>query len=202
MLQDARSLSGALLFTLLLFLSSCVNLRKDARGEVRGNAQRPLVSITDSKKLAVLSPSCMKSSIESLQLFTGRYGDQVFSAQVYSVADSQGVSMSFFNEMGIELAQLGYRTDGLSFRSAYLPDSVRAEYILADFQNCYYDAEELKRHYEAVGLSFTCISQKDREYRQIADGSIIIEEIEKAEGRISLTNRLRSYSYELKELGE
>ncbi len=203
MLRDARSLSGPLLFafTLLLFLSSCASFRKHGQGDTR-DAQRPAVSVTDSKKIEVLPPSCMDGQLDCLQLFTARFGDQAFSAQTYSIADSQGVSMSLLNEMGMELGQLSYGADGLSFQSAYLPDSVRAEYILADFQNCYYDAEALKRHYEAAGLSFTCSRQEGREYRQIADGGIIIEEIVKSAGRVSLTNRLRSYSYELKELGE
>ena len=171
-----------------------------------GSAART-VYVTDTKAVSLLPPECMAGSLDTLQLLTGSYGPQHFSFQAYTRADADGISMTLLNEMGITVATLSYTKDGTNFQSAYLPDSIREEYMLLDFQNAYYDADALRDHYAANGLRFERSRESGRDYRRIYDGRKLIEEIITEENtaagtRLSVQNRLRSYRYELAELTE
>ena len=207
--------SAALLCSVLLLCTSCASFSGSKRhqGSAR-TAAIPAVYITDTKAVSLLPPSAMAGSLDGIQLFTGSYGTQRFSFQAYTRADGEGISMTLLNEMGITLATFSYSKDGTNFQSAYLPDSIRAEYMLMDFQNCYYDADALRDHYAAAGLRFACSREAGREYRRIFDGGHagsrqdgtdgplhLIEEIireKTAEGeRLTIQNSLRSYRYEL-----
>ena len=209
--------SGVLLCTAVLLLSACAGSpgrNGSSRGSMRqGSPDAPrssgstagTVYITDTKTVSLLPPECMAGSLAALQLFTGSYGPQTFAFQAYSRADADGISMTLLNEMGITVATLSYTKDGTNFQSAYLPDSIRAEYMLLDFQNAYYDADALRNHYAANGLRFACSQEGGREYRRIYDGRKLIEEITIEENtaagtRLSVQNYLRSYHYELTEL--
>lgn len=231
----AGPLSGAFLCTALLLCASCASSpdgNRSSAGRKRHSRQdrtaaSPAVYITDSKTVSLLPPECMEGSLNTLQLFTGSYGTQRFSFQAYTRADAEGLSMTLLNEMGITVATLSYTKDGTNFQSAYMPSSIRAEYMLLDFQNCYYDADALRDHYAANGLRFECWQEGGREYRRIYDGSdsgtrgsrqdgsaetaevpeVPIEEIIREKpgqqgASVRVVNKLRSYRYELLELEE
>ena len=211
--------SGVLLCTALLLCASCAgspgrngssrgSMRQGGRDAPRssGSAART-VYVTDTKAVSLLPPSCMAGSMDTFQLLTGSYGTQHFALQAYTRADADGISMTLLNEMGITVATLSYTKDGTNFQSAYLPDSIRAEYMLLDFQNACYDASALRDHYAASGLRFERSREGGRDYRRIYDGRKLIEEIITEENtaagtRLSVQNRLRSYRYELAELTE
>lgn len=211
--------SGVLLCTALLLCASCAGspgrngssrdrTRQGGRDAPRssGSAART-VYVTDTKAVSLLPPECMAGSMDAFQLLTGSYGTQHFALQAYTRADADGISMTLLNEMGITVATLSYTKDGTNFQSAYMPDSIRAEYMLLDFQNAYYDADALRDHYAASGLRFERSAGDAGEHRYIYDGRTLIEEIVTAtagrEGTsVTVTNRLRSYRYELAELTE
>lgn len=211
--------SGILLCTALLLCASCAGLpgrngssrdsmRQDGPDAPRsGNPAAGAVYVTDTKTVSLLPPECMAGSMDAFQLFTGSYGPQHFALQAYTRADADGISMTLLNEMGITVATLSYTKDGTNFQSAYMPDSIREEYLLLDFQNAYYDAGALRNHYAASGLRFERSREGGRDYRRIYDGRKLIEEIITEENtaagtRLSVQNRLRSYRYELAELTE
>lgn len=211
--------SGVLLCTAVLLLSACAGSpgrKGSSRDRTRqggrdapwssSSAARP-VYVTDTKAVSLLPPSCMAGSMDTFQLLTGSYGTQHFALQAYTRADADGISMTLLNEMGITVATLSYTKDGTNFQSAYMPDNIREEYLLLDFQNAYYDADALRDHYAANGLRFERSREGGRDYRRIYDGRKLIEEIITEENtaagtRLSVQNRLRSYRYELTELEE
>lgn len=211
--------SGVLLCTVVLLLSACAGSpgrNGSSRGSMRqggpdvprsGNSAADAVYVTDTKTVSLLPPECMAGSMDTFQLLTGSYGTQHFALQAYTRADADGISMTLLNEMGITVATLSYTKDGTNFQSAYMPDSIRAEYMLLDFQNAYYDADVLRDHYAANGLRFERSREGGRDYRRIYDSRKLIEEIITEENtaagtRLSVQNRLRSYRYELAELEE
>jgi hypothetical protein len=136
--------------------------------------------------------------LDSIQFFSGSFGESTFSALVYLQADREGLSMTILNELGLDMGSLSYSGNRLSFSSPYFSKDIKAEYILLDFQNCYYDRQELERHYAASGLTFSWTSDGDRETRLIQDGGMPIEEIIKEGDSITIRNLLRSYRYELR----
>lgn len=210
--------SGVLLCTALLLCASCAGspgrngssrdrTRQGGQSAPRSSSAARTVYVTDTKAVSLLPPSCMAGSMDTFQLLTGSYGTQHFALQAYTRADADGISMTLLNEMGITVATLSYTKDGTNFQSAYMPDSIREEYMLLDFQNAYYDADALRDHYAANGLRFERSREGGRDYRRIYDGRKLIEEIITEENtaagtRLSVQNRLRSYRYELAELTE
>ncbi len=184
-------------YAVILSFSSCASTK---HGETAG--QFSPVYITDTKKISVLPPQYMDGELESLQFFSGSFKSHTFSSQVYIQADQEGVSMLLLNDLGVSMGTLSYSAEKLSFSSPYFPQNINAEYILADFQNTYYDTVALQKNYAAAGLAFYCKDEGNREWRRIQDGEYIIEEIEKDGQNVTITNRLRSYTYELKEIKE
>ena len=182
-----------LLFAATISLFSCSSLR----GNDKPESLSP-VYVTDDKPVSVLPPRCMKGSLDTMQLFTGSFGDKAFTAWAYIQADQEGLTMLFLNDMAIDMGTLSYRENTLSFSSPYIPKNIKAEYILLDIQNVYYDFDSLAELYDSAGLSFTSsVAEGNRTYL-LKDGDTIIEEIVSTGTVIRIQNFLRGYSYELK----
>ena len=108
--------------------------------------------------------------------------------------------MTLLNDLGIGMGTLRYDGAGLDFSSPYFPQSVKAEYILLDFQNAYYDAGALAAAYGAKGLSFVVSTEDGKEVRRVQDGGDTIEELVKDGESVTITNLLRGYRYELRKI--
>jgi len=71
----------------------------------------------------------------------------VFNA--WAKADETGIEMVLLNELGAHMAELTYRDGQVSFSSPVLPSSLlKPEYIVADFQLCFYSAPALRQALE------------------------------------------------------
>jgi hypothetical protein len=137
-----------------------------------------------------------------LQQIAGSYGGQEFLMNAWVQADESGINMSFFNSLGAGLGELSYSEGALSFSSPVFPPSLKAEYIVADFQFCFYRVDVLSRALKASGLILSAGRDEAgdgeyREFRRIFRGSALIIEIEKTPLRIRYTNHLRGYAYTL-----
>ena len=199
--QPMRKIPAFIALTLpfLLFASCATSGRKEGRGDRRVIP----VYITDSKAVTLLAPACMDGILDELQLFTGFFGEQSFSSLAYIQADQGGIGITLLNEMGMDMGSLSYDGKSLSFSSPYFPKDVRAEYIVLDIQNAYYELPALASLYDmAGGLSFSCELAGAKEIRRILDGNSIIEEIVKDSDAVSITNFLRGYRYELRKVEE
>lgn len=197
-LQPPRTFVMA--FAIIFFLSSCAGTRLRGRDV-------PSVYITDAKKVQLLPPRQMNGSLDELQFFSASFAGQGFCFQSYIQADKKGLSLTILNEMGMEMGDLRYTDSGLSFSSGYFPQSLKAEYMLMDLQNCYYDLDALKECYASAGLELSSSCSGSTETRLVKDGETVIEEItiERLENNaksIRLKNSLRSYSYEIRTMAE
>jgi hypothetical protein len=137
-----------------------------------------------------------------LQQISGSYGRQEFLMNVWVRADESGINMSLFNSLGVNLGELSYHEGGLSFSSPVFPASLKAEYIIADFQFCFYRIDLLSPALKAAGLTLS--SSRDetgeggwREFRRISQGAALLVEIEKTPVRVRYINHLRDYAYTL-----
>ncbi|MBQ4378961.1 MAG: DUF3261 domain-containing protein [Treponema sp.] len=170
------------------------------------------VYVTNSSKYTVLPPVFMAGKLDAFQQMSAKFGDKEFEMPVYVVADETQLSMTVLNEFGTTLAGLFYDGSVLEFNSAVFPKNMKAEYIVADFQFCLYDSEELKSALSKIGIDFTTekipgTDGKTTEIRTLKKGKKIISKItvisETAGNSISLIqyeNFLRGYSYTLKTL--
>ena len=160
------------------------------------------VYYSDSKCIQLLPTKAVSGPIDGAQRFEGTFGKTAFSGQVWVLANDTILSITFFNDFGTTIAELTYTNDSVAFASSVLDvEKVKAEYILADYQACFYPFEVLKENFEKSGFDF-------REQRNLAGDSNSFERILSENGKeimritrkaneIDLVNELRHYKYHI-----
>ena len=149
----------------------------------------------------------MNGSVDSLQKMTADFGkDNSFDFDVYVISDSSQLSMTILNEFGTTMASLFYDGLSLDFDSVIFPKQLKAEYIVADFQFCLYNVDDLKPALEKIGVNLEVTSEpagdEIAEVRTLSKKGKVISKITKTALSIKYENFLRGYSYILSEVGQ
>ena len=187
-MNDRKTVTFFLLFLGgLICFSSCAS-----RTSVRES--RFYAYLTNNSKYILLPAECIENPIDMAQQISVSYGGRDYFFAAWVKADEKGIDMTIFNEMGSTMGELSYRKGDISFSSPVFHQTTRAEYIVADFQICFYDAAALRQALENCGLSLES-SETDRRIYQ--KESLIIE-VEKSFGSVRFVNHLRGYTYTLK----
>lgn len=136
------------------------------------------------------------------QQITGNYGNREWVMDAWVQADDLQINMTLFNSFGGTLGDLSFRDGEIYFTSGVLPASLKPEYILADFQFCFYKPEALSPVLKDAGLTLVTerLAAEDggrREIRTVFDGKDRIIDIEKDSSLVKYTNHLRGYAYTL-----
>lgn len=169
---------------LLLLFSACATNK---------NTRSP-VFITNTASFALLPPDCIQKNLDMIQRISGTYGKNQFDVNAWVKADKTEIVMELLNDMGNSLGTLNYSGGGVRFTSSFFPKNLKAEYIVADFQLCFYKVEALR---SALG-KLILKTEKDfseTEKRFVYDNNNCIIEIEKNPDFIKYINHLRGYSY-------
>jgi hypothetical protein len=133
------------------------------------------------------------------QQISGTYGKQEFVMDAWVKADQDGIDMALFNSFGAGMGELGFQDGEVSFTSGIFPSSLPGEYIIADFQLCFYKAEAVRKNLAAAGLKFKRELQMEQvEVRGVFAGKKEIIRIEKNAETVKYVNFLRGYSYTLR----
>jgi len=181
-------LNGKKILILFFFcLCSC------ASNTVIENAS--FVWLTNSSKYFLLPTQYIEKPMDSHQFISAFFDGRNFQTNVWVKADETGVDMVFINEMGSTMGNLSFCGKTIFFSSSVFPKTLRPEYIIADFQLCFYNASAVRQEIESSGLVF----EETLTGRRILDGSgvIVIIEIIKTHNTVSLINHLRGYTYTL-----
>jgi len=141
----------------------------------------------------LLSAEHIETPIDNIQFVTVSYGTRNFQAIALVNADESGIEMTVMNEMGSNMAELIWRNGVTSFSSSIFPRTVKPEYIIADFQLCFYNFLALDNALQTIGL----ILKETGSGRQIIYQDVVIIEIKKSINMVIFTNHLRGYSYTL-----
>lgn len=165
------------------------------------------VYVTNTSKYAILPTTSMNGTVDSLQKMTANFGkDNSFDFDVYVISDSSQLSMTILNEFGTTMASLFYDGLSLDFDSVIFPKELKAEYIVADFQFCLYDVDDLKPALEKIGVNLEVASEpagdEIAEVRTLSKKGKVISKITKTALSIKYENFLRGYSYILSEVGQ
>ena len=149
----------------------------------------------------------MNGTVDSLQKMTANFGkDNSFDFDVYVISDSSQLSMTILNEFGTTMASLFYDGASLDFDSVIFPKQLKAEYIVADFQFCLYNVDDLKPALEKIGVNLEVTSEpagdEIAEVRTLSKKGKVISKITKTALSIKYENFLRGYSYILSEVGQ
>jgi hypothetical protein len=158
----------------------------------------PPVFVTNYAGFQLLPPSQCGAPLDMAQRISGKYGENEYAFTVWTLSDTTVLSMTLMNDMGGGIGELTYTGDAIKYTSNFTALPARPEYIAADFQFCFYDANALFAALEKCGLIFELNQEEQTEIRRISDNenSIIIE-IKKTNNVIYFTNFLRSYSYQI-----
>jgi hypothetical protein len=139
----------------------------------------------------LLPPENIENPLDMAQQISASYKDRDYFLNAWVKADEAGMEMTLLNELGANMGELSYRDGRVSFSSSVFPPSLKPEYIVADFQLCFYNASALRQALEDCGLSFEISGSS----RRIFQGKTVIIEIEKNQNTVRLINHLRGYTY-------
>jgi len=174
----------AFLTVLVFILGSCASLA----GE-----KRPYAYLTDNARYVLLPPGGIEKAMDSSQFISASYRDGEYYFYAWVRADETGMDMTMFNELGASMGDLSYRDGAVNLSSRVFPNSMKPEYIVADFQLCFYNPVLLRRALEKCGL----VLEMQGNTRRVLSGRKLITEIEKAHNAVRLVNHLRGYAYTL-----
>jgi len=128
------------------------------------------------------------------QYVSASFAGRDYYMNAWVKADVTGMEMVLLNELGANMGELLYRNGAVHFSSMVFPQSLKPEYIVADFQLCFYDPLLLKAALKKCGLVLEAGEGKRSIYR----GKSLLIEIEETADMVKLINHLRGYSYSLK----
>ena len=186
------------------------------------------VYYSDNRSVALLPTSAMTEKLDMPQHLRGEFTQQdgslkSFEGDSWVRANDTILSIMLFSGFGTTIAEITYGKDSVHFESSVMDvEKMKAEYVLADFQVCFYPYKALKDNFEAAGFVFeesrggsnggidggtidgTGASEKGPtlDYvRTLKDGNTLVLTAERKGKEITLVNSLRHYSYHI-TLGE
>ncbi|MCL1928067.1 MAG: DUF3261 domain-containing protein [Treponema sp.] len=154
---------------------------------------QPFVYLTNRSKYLLLPSENIKNPMDMIQHISASYRSKNYFFNAWVKADKTGMDMTILNELGTSMGDLSYRDGIVSFSSSVFPASVKPEYIVADYQLCFYDDLPLRRALENCGL----LLESTEVSRRVFQGKAVIIEIKKSSGVVQFVNHLRGYSYTL-----
>lgn len=145
----------------------------------------------------------MTSPIDMAQRLEGYFakpdGDtSSFSGDTWVRANDSILSINLFSSFGTTIAELTYDKDSVSLSSSFIDgEKMKAEYVLADFQVCFYPFEALKKNFEQSGFEFLEVSEGGNFERTLLENGSVILRVKKSGSEIDLVNDLRKYRYHI-----
>jgi hypothetical protein len=150
----------------------------------------------------LLPPEGIETPLDMAQRVSGYWGNREFIFDSWVQAGKTRMTMTFMNSFGADMGNLIFSGEGVSLTSAVFPPSLKPEYIVADFQFCFYRAEILARALKGIGLDLEISRQNtqngETETRLISGEGRRVIEIEKTRETVRYTNYPRGYSYTLR----
>lgn len=188
-------LKSGISLMLSIFLFACSST-------IRTTTEVP-VYITNSRAIYPLPPSDIKTPLDEAQLLEGTYGNQSFSLESWTIANDSLISISLFNSIGASFGSLFYSKDSLFFNSSFIKSKqIKPQYIVTDFQLCFYKTEPLQKMYSKHGLLFFEKIQKDTIIRGVIDQKDTIIKITRNPEMTLFKNHLRNYEYRIHHIKE
>ena len=166
------------------------------------------VYYSDTRSVALLPTTAMTEKLDMPQHLRGEFTQQdgsmkSFEGDSWVRANDSVLSIMLFSGFGTTIAEITYGKDSLHFESSVMDvEKMKAEYVLADFQVCFYPYKALKDNFEAAGFVFEEARGTAHDFvRTLKDGNTLVLTAQRKGKEITLVNSLRHYSYHI-TLGE
>ncbi|MCL2179251.1 MAG: DUF3261 domain-containing protein [Proteobacteria bacterium] len=156
----------------------------------------PAVYFSNQASFSPLPPQYIEKPMDMLQRISGSHGDKHFHMSAWVKANNEEMVMEFWGDMGNSLGTFHYNHQGLHFSSSAFPQHFRPEYVLADFQLCFYSPMALRNALGKLTL-YTQQPTSGVEIRRLYEGETCLVEIEKTPHRVHYKNHLRGYAYSI-----
>jgi hypothetical protein len=174
---------------IILFLCCCCSCVSKAPVK----EDRLYIHLTNSSKFFLLPCGDIEKPMDTAQRISAEWQGKDYSFNAWVKADKEGMEITLLNELGVNMGELSYRNGSVSFSSKVFPNSLKPEYIVADFQLCFYNTDALTNALKDCGLTL----KNTENNRCITKGKTVIIEIEKSSNTVRLVNHLRGYTYTL-----
>ncbi|MCR5290027.1 MAG: DUF3261 domain-containing protein [Treponema sp.] len=170
--------------------------------------------MTKKAYFTLMPPEYIAESIPDMVIMNAAFQSQNVSLPVCVNADKTALYFTFLNEFGLSLAELLYTGIAIEFDSKMqaLMGMIPPEYIIADFQYCYYDISSIASQLARQKIKVT-VERKDngmseirRFYNGMHKNAPCIIEITKTVDAVShkrtvcFINKVFQYTYTLEEV--
>jgi len=151
--------------------------------------------LTNTSRFYLLPPEYMEKPMDMAQSISALYNGDEFYFNAWVKAGDGFIEMVLLSEMGAEIGRLVFNGGSISFTSSVFPSRIKPEYIIADFELCFFSAAALLPALKQTGLDFTSEKSGGTELRRILEKGKTIVQIEKTASSVTFSNELRGYSY-------
>ena len=171
------------------------------------------VYYSDNRSVELLPTAAMTDPIDMPQHIAGNFtkpdgSTDSFEADSWVRANDSILSITMFTGFGTTLGEITYERDSVKAESSVLDvTKMKAEYLVADFQVCFYPFAALKENFEKAGFIFVEsrdgvasdgeVSAAGDYVRTLKEGDRVILVATKKAHEVSLVNELRKYSYRI-----
>ena len=117
------------------------------------------VYYSDNRSVALLPTAAMTEPIDMPQHIAGNFtkpdgSTDSFEADSWVRANDSILSITMFTGFGTTLGEITYERDSVKAESSVLDvTKMKAEYLVADFQVCFYPFVALKENFEKAGFT-------------------------------------------------
>lgn len=184
-----NKLSGVLLVCTALALTSCATVKSV------NNLSK--VYVTNTKQINLLPPQDIESPIDDIMLLNGDFGDVSFTLKTLVQADDSGLYFSLLNDFGTDMGTIEYDGIDAIADTPILPEKLKPEYIINDFQNAFYKVSKITENLNKSNLDLKVIKEGEKEIRQVWSGKKLVEEVTVTSAGAIIVNHLRGYSFGL-----
>jgi hypothetical protein len=183
---------------MLVCFCACVPGTK-AKGD---EPSTPYVWLAKNSRYILLPTEDIDHPLDSHQLISASFNGRDYFLNAWVKADREALNMTLINELGANMGELSYRNGSVSFSSPVLFLPFKPEFIIADFQFCFYQSRPLFQSLKYGDLFFEEMKTNRFEdtwtFRRILLGdqkTKIISIEKKSRNVIEVVNHLWGYTY-------
>lgn len=161
------------------------------------------VRMGESSDFNLLPLSSVDSPLDSYQLVTGSFpGYEDIAVEAWLVWDERSLELMLFAPTGQTMGKIFYDGKNLKFETAFMPEyRIIGLYMVADMQLCFSSSEALSRELAQDGMILVEGFEGGRlARRSVFENGVQIYEITYSSNVISVSNKLRGYSYTIETL--